>query len=90
VIVVPIKPLKAKTTYLVALTDSLQDNNGKAVAGSTTYELVQQDITTHPLGSESQLGLQAIINSFENATSGAGVDISIYYLYDGNDNAIDS
>jgi len=74
VVVVPLKPLQAKTTYLLTLTDSLQDSNGKSVAGSTTYELVQQDITTHPLGSESQLGLQAAINSFETAVSGAGVD----------------
>jgi len=74
VVVVPLKPLKAKTTYLVALTNSLQDNNGKAIAGSTTYELVQQDITTAPLGSAAQLGLQAVINSFETVVSSAGVD----------------
>lgn len=72
--VVPLKPLKAKTTYLVALTDSLLDSTGKAVAGSSTYELVRQDITTHPLATEAQLGLQAIINSFETTVSSAGVD----------------
>lgn len=74
VTVVPTKPLVAKTTYLVALTDNLKDNNGKAVAPSTTYELVKQDIATDPLGSESQLGLQLIINSFETAVSSAGVN----------------
>jgi Pla-1/cef family extracellular lipase len=76
IIVVPVKPLKAKTTYILALTDSLQDSNGNAVAGSTTYELVQQDITTHPLGNAAQLGLQAVINSFEVAVSSAGVEKS--------------
>jgi Pla-1/cef family extracellular lipase len=72
--IIPTKPLAAKTTYLVALTDSLKDNNGKAVAPSTTYELVKQDITTDPLGSASQLGLQLIINSFETAISSTGVN----------------
>ena len=72
-VVVPLKPLKAKTTYILALTDSLHDSNGNAVAGSTTYEVVQQDITTHPLATEDQLSLQAVINSFETAVSAAGV-----------------
>jgi len=76
IVVVPLKPLKAKTTYILALTDSLQDSNGNAVAGSATYELVQQDINTHPLGSQAQLDLQAVINSFETAVSSAGVEKS--------------
>jgi Pla-1/cef family extracellular lipase len=76
IVVVPVKPLKAKTTYILALTDSLQDSEGKAVAASTTYELVQQDITTLPLGNAAQLGLQAVINSFETAVSSAGVEKS--------------
>jgi len=74
VAVVPLKPLKGKTTYLLALTNNLQDSNGNAVAGSSTYELVRQDIATKPLGSAAQLGLQAIINSFETAIAGTGVD----------------
>jgi Pla-1/cef family extracellular lipase len=76
IVVVPVKPLKAKTTYILALTDSLQDSEGNAVAASTTYELVQQDITTLPLGNAAQLGLQAVINSFETAVSSAGVEKS--------------
>ncbi|WP_448214047.1 VolA/Pla-1 family phospholipase [Colwellia sp. MEBiC06753] len=72
--VVPLKPLKGKTTYVLVLTDSLMDDSGKAIAGSTTYELVQQDINEKPLGSESQLQLQGVINSFESAVSAAGVD----------------
>lgn len=76
VAVVPTKPLKAKTTYIVVLTNGLTDNNGKSVAGSTTYELVQQDLATLPLGSESQRSLQGAINSFEAAVGSAGVDKS--------------
>ncbi|XQW83774.1 VolA/Pla-1 family phospholipase [Thalassotalea piscium] len=80
--VVPLKPLKAKTTYIIALTDNLQDSTGKAIAGSTTYDLVSQDIATHPLATEAQLGLQAIINSFESAVSSAGVEQeSIIYTF---------
>jgi len=72
--VVPLKPLKGKTTYILALTDNLKDNNGKAVAGSSTYESVRQDITTHPLATPAQLGLQGVINSYENAIIAAGAD----------------
>ncbi len=74
VAIIPLKPLKAKTTYIVALTNSLKDSNGKAVAGSTTYESVRQDITAHPMATEAQLGLQAVINSYENAIVAAGAD----------------
>ncbi len=74
VAIVPIKPLKAKTTYIVALTNNIQDNQGTPIAGSATYELVEQNIKTQPLGSPSQLGLQAVINSYETAVSSQGVD----------------
>jgi Pla-1/cef family extracellular lipase len=72
--VIPLKPLKGKTTYILALTDNLQDSNGRSVAPSTTYELVKQDLATKPLGSDAQRGLQAVINSFEAALEGSGVD----------------
>jgi Pla-1/cef family extracellular lipase len=74
VAVVPLKPLKAKTTYIVALTNNLKDSNGKAVAGSVTYESVRQDITVNPMATEAQLGLQGVINSYENAITAAGAD----------------
>ena len=78
--VVPLKPLKGKTTYVIALTDNLKDSNGKAVAASVTYDLVRQDIATNPLATESQLMLQGLINSFESAivTAGAEKDSIIY------------
>ncbi|MDX2367498.1 MAG: lipase, partial [Colwellia sp.] len=72
--IIPLKPLKAKTGYVVALTNNLKDSNGKAIAGSTTYESVRQDITTHPLATPDQLGLQGVINSYENAIAAAGAD----------------
>jgi len=80
--VVPLKPLKSKTTYILALTSNLKDSNGKAVAGSTTYESVRQDITLNPLATEAQLGLQGVINSYENAitTAGADKDALIYTM----------
>ena len=56
------------------MTNNLRDDNGKAVAGSTTYELARQDINTLPLGSASQLVLQGAINSYEAAVVSAGVD----------------
>jgi Pla-1/cef family extracellular lipase len=78
--IVPLKPLKPKTTYIVALTNNIQDSAGMSIAGSTTYELVQQDINEKPLGSEAQLGLQAVINSYEDVVISSGVDAdSIVY-----------
>ncbi len=76
VAVVPLKPLKPKTAYLLAMTNHLKDDSGKnnPIAGSTTYELVRQDIATKPLGNAAQLGLQAVINSYEAAVVAAGVD----------------
>lgn len=77
---VPLKPLKGSTTYLFAMTNSIQDTAGNAVAGSTYYELMRQDATTQPLGDEAQRGLQAVINSYEDAVISAGVeDDSIIY-----------
>jgi Pla-1/cef family extracellular lipase len=74
IVVVPLKPFKSKTTYILALTNNLKDSNGKAVAGSTTYETVRQDITTHPLATDAQKDLQGVINSYENAIVAAGAD----------------
>ncbi|AOW78192.1 hypothetical protein A3Q34_15875 [Colwellia sp. PAMC 20917] len=74
VLFIPTQPLKAETTYVMVMTNNLRDNNGKAIAGSTTYELARQDIKTLPLGNASQLGLQAVINSYESAVVAAGVN----------------
>ncbi len=72
--VVPLKPLKGKTSYIVALSNNIKDSAGASVAGSSTYELVKQDINTLPLETASQLAVQGLINSFENAIAAAGGD----------------
>ncbi len=72
--VIPLKPLKAATTYILVFTDALKDSEGRSVAPSSTYELVKQDIATKPLGTAAQLSLQGVINSFENAVSAESIN----------------
>ncbi|GAB2933014.1 VolA/Pla-1 family phospholipase [Rheinheimera gaetbuli] len=72
--VVPLRPLKAATTYMTVLTSLIEDDNGNSLAPSTTYELVKQDDETRPLALPSQIALQRLINSFEDAIAADGVD----------------
>lgn len=72
--VIPLKPLKPATTYILVFTSALKDSEGRSVAPSSTYELVKQDITTKPLGTAAQLALQGVINSFENAVSAESIN----------------
>ena len=74
VAVAPLKPLKASTTYIMATTDMLKDNAGRSIGASSTYELVKQNINTHPLVTPSQLALQGVVNSFEGVLGALGVD----------------
>lgn len=74
VAVIPLQPLKPKTSYMVVLTSVLQDSAGNAVAPSTSYELVKQDFATKPLSTESQRNLQQLINGFENVVATQGID----------------
>ncbi len=74
VAVIPLKPLKPATTYILVFTNDLKDSEGRSIAPSTTYELVKQDITTKPLGTAAQLALQGVINSFENAVSAESIN----------------
>ncbi|MEW6991092.1 VolA/Pla-1 family phospholipase [Colwelliaceae bacterium 6441] len=74
VVIAPLKPLKGKTTYLVAMTNSLKDLAGTPVVGSSYYDLMRQDINDNPLGDEDQLALQAVINSYEDVVIAEGVD----------------
>ena len=74
VVVVPLKPLKAKQSYVIALTNLVQDSNGNPIKGSSTYESVRRDINEFPLPLESQLSLQTLINSYENGVASQGVD----------------
>lgn len=73
VAVLPLKPLKAKTGYLLVATDALKDSLGRSVKASPTYRLLKQDLASKPLGSDSQRQLQGLINSFEGALAAAGV-----------------
>ena len=74
IVVVPLKPLKSATTYMTVLTSLITDSNSNEVAPSTTYELVKQDDETLPLATASQIALQKLINSFEDAIEAEGVD----------------
>jgi Pla-1/cef family extracellular lipase len=71
--VVPLKPLKEGQGYVLVMTDALKDSTGKSVQGSTTWDLVKQDIDTAPLATESQLSLQGLINSHIDALASAGL-----------------
>ena len=73
VAVIPLKPLKQTTTYMLVLTSDLKDSSGAALAPSTSYELVKQDDETLPLSSASQVALQQLINSFEDAAESEGL-----------------
>lgn len=75
VAVAPLKPLKGATTYIIALTDMLKDNANRSIGPSGTYELVKQDISTHPLATPSQLALQGAVNSYEGVLA-AGFGLS--------------
>lgn len=73
VAVIPLKPLKSATTYILVLTNTLRDSEGRSIAPSSTYELLKQDLTTLPLGSEAQRQLQGVINSFERVVGTQGI-----------------
>lgn len=74
VAVVPLQPLKGKTSYIVTLTNSLLDDNGNPIQASVTYDLLKLDLATTPLGTAAQRGLQGLVNSFETAVSSQGID----------------
>ena len=70
--VVPLKPLKAASGYMLVVTDALKDSSGKSVKGSTTWDLVRQDVNTMPLSTDSQLQLQGLVNSYITPLESAG------------------
>ncbi|GGW88195.1 VolA/Pla-1 family phospholipase [Alteromonas halophila] len=71
--VVPLKPLKPAQGYMLVVTNDLQDSEGNGVEGSTTWDLVSQDINTNPLSTESQLLVQQLVNSLIAPVVDAGV-----------------
>ncbi|MBF7072697.1 hypothetical protein ISG33_04700 [Glaciecola sp. MH2013] len=72
--IIPLRPLKAAQGYMLVMTTDLKDSTGKSVQGSTTWDLVSQDINSSPLATESQLSLQTLINLHLDSLAGAGVD----------------
>lgn len=72
--VIPLKPLKLNSHYLISLSNQISDSENKAVAMSSTYQSVRQSLQTHPLATDAQKSLQAIINSFESTLVEFGVD----------------
>lgn len=70
--VVPLRPLKGGQGYMLVMTNALKDSTGKSVEGSTTWDLVKQDVNTNPLGSDAQLRLQGLVNSYITALSQVG------------------
>lgn len=65
--VVPIKPLAAKTNYIVVFTNGLTAG-GNAIAPSLLYEQVTSEIT---LGNATLAGLQTAINGYEGIAAAA-------------------
>jgi Pla-1/cef family extracellular lipase len=74
--VVPLKPMKSAQGYMVVVTSDLQDNDGRAVHGSSSWELARQDINTLPLSSPDQLQLQGLVNFIVDALQPAGLEPS--------------
>jgi len=70
--VVPLKPLKGSTSYIVLLTDNLKDDSDKSVAASVVYTTLQQPL---PATAEAG-GLHSIINSLETSVMAKGVEQS--------------
>ncbi len=74
VTVVPLRPFKAAQGHMLVMTTALKDTSGKAIQGSTTWDLVRQDIDTMPLSSDSQLQLQTLVNTLIDPLLGAGYE----------------
>lgn len=70
--VIPLRPLKSAQGYMLIMTTGLKDTSGKSVMGSTTWDLVKQDIDTNPLSSDSQLQLQTLVNTYVTPLEDAG------------------
>ncbi|WNC69856.1 hypothetical protein RI845_06870 [Thalassotalea nanhaiensis] len=90
--IIPLKPLKPKTSYIVALTNKLKDTNGNSIDGSPTYNLIKQDVTEFPHSDPDLLGLQQLTNSYENIAEGFGLvkDEIIYTMTMTTQSTVDS
>ncbi|GLR69612.1 VolA/Pla-1 family phospholipase [Agaribacter marinus] len=71
--IVPLRPMKGGQGHMLVVTNALMDTARNPVLGSTTWDLVKQDISTHPLASPSQLQLQTLINAHINSLASVGL-----------------
>lgn len=79
-LIVPVKPLKEKTSYLVALTNGITDAEGAALTPSLTYRLVAgTTILEGPVGSQLE-PLRQLTQSHLGALEAAQVDRSSVVL----------
>ena len=72
--ILPLKPLKEKTTYLVALTNGIKDSAGTAMQGSLVYHLTKQ---TSPFANPDLAALEPVrqlVNTYEAAAASQGVN----------------
>lgn len=81
VTIVPVKPLKAKTNYIVALTDGIQDSRGESLAPSPLYAELTVDPSVLDIENESLAALQDAVNGYEGIVAlatGTNPDNMIY------------
>lgn len=70
---VPLRPLKPGQGYVLVVTEDLRDSDGRAVLGSTTWELARQDPDTHPLATPDQLQLQGLVDLILDGVATQGI-----------------
>jgi Pla-1/cef family extracellular lipase len=77
------RPLKPGQGYMVAVTNSVTDNQGRGIKGSSSWELVAKDIAQYPLPLASQTLLQTIVNQMLDlmGTKGVDADSVVYSKY---------
>ncbi len=70
--IVPTRPLEAQATYMVVLTNALQDSDGLAILRSGEYAIAQSRTPIDPESSVFALeGLRVLINAMEDAAAAA-------------------
>ena len=75
VAILPLRPFKPKTGYLVVLTNNIQDSLGRDVKPSQTYTLMKRNADEKPVsGDDSAVSLQRLVNSYEGSLAQYGVD----------------
>ena len=72
--IIPLRPLKPGQGYMLVVTEDLKDSEGRAVLGSTTWELARQDINDLPLATPDQLQLQGLANLILGSGASVGID----------------